>query len=76
MARTKTKIDLGNIQRTICSDILDTADVIKSQIMNEVVAGYSKKLEQLDLVNIKKTVDHQVSMQVNQLIDRVVQKIS
>ena len=72
----RAKVNLGKIQQEVCSDILNTADVIKSQIVSEVVATFANKLEHLELTEIKQTVDQNVSQQMNQLIDRVIKNIS
>jgi len=66
---------MSTLQRTICRNIIDSADVTKSQVGNTLVEKLSASgTSREDMKDILKIVSSVIDTQSNQLIDRVVKE--
>lgn len=74
---TESKVDMNKVQSKVCRDILDAAEVTKSQVSNTIIENLSKNgssKEEMKLVIA--SVSSQIDTQANQLLDRVIKNLS
>ena len=69
------KINMGNLQRSVCREILDTAEVTKSQVTSAIVENFSGT-DREDLKKVVQTINSLVDQQSNALVDRVIKTLS
>ena len=67
---------MANLQRSVCKDILDAAEVTKSQVATEIVQGLSSKMDQSEIQELVRRISGTVDTQANQLVDRVIKTTS
>lgn len=67
---------MANLQRSVCRDILDAAEVTKSQVATEIVQGLANKMDQREIQELVRRISGTVDTQASQLVDRVVKATS
>lgn len=70
VSQAKLKSDL---QKKICKNILDTKDVVKSQVFSVVLESISDKDQ---LKTLKTQLDNVIDKQASSLVDRVIKETS
>ena len=73
--KTEEKVNMGKIQTAVCRDILDTADVTKSQVVNQVIENFSGKVNREELKESITMINNLIDQQANSLVDRVIKSI-
>ena len=64
--------EMSKLQSEICRNILETADVTKSQVNGDIVQGLTNtEASKGEVKNVIKSVNARIDVQTNQLIDRV-----
>ena len=71
----KEEKSMSDIQKSICRNILDAAEVTKSQVTSELIQGLSTKLTQNEIKELVRRVSGTVDIQTNQLVDRVIKTV-
>ena len=66
---------MGKLQTKVCRDILDTADVTKSQIASAVVEKFSGQIEKENLRESIKVINQLIDKQADSLVDRVIKNL-
>lgn len=67
---------MASLQRDVCRDILDAAEVTKSQVATEIVQGLANKMDQKEIQELVRRISGTVDTQASQLVDRVVKATS
>ena len=73
--KTEEKVNMGKIQTAVCRDILDTADVTKSQVVNQVIENFSGKVNREELKESITMINNLIDQQASSLVDRVIKSI-
>lgn len=73
--KVEEKINMGKLQREICKDILDTADVTKSQVSSSIIEKFSD-MDRDQLKEAIAAISAVVDQQSNSLIDRVIKTLN
>lgn len=74
--KEKTEKNMSNVQKQVCADILRTSDVLKSQIMSQLIENLGSKVEREELASIKRQVENTITKQSSSLVDRVIKATS
>lgn len=73
--KKEEKINMGKLQTTVCRDILDTAEVTKSQVASEVIEKFSSHVERESLKTSIKQINELIDRQADSLINRVLENL-
>lgn len=68
-------VDMGKLQSKICREIMDTAEVTKSAVANEIIAKLSESNTRDDLKAALNQVNATIDLQANMLVDRVIKTL-
>lgn len=74
--KKEENVNMGKLQSTICREIMDTAEVTKSEVATEIIAQLSENIAREDLKQAVKIVSARIDQQANQLVDRVIKTLS
>ena len=73
--KEEEKVNMDKLQSTLCRDILDTAEVTKSQVASAVIENFSDT-DRDQLKEIVQNINALVDQQSNALVDRVIKTLS
>ena len=73
--KSEESVDMGKLQTKVSRDILDTADVTKSQIASAVVEKFSGQIEKENLRESIKVINQLIDKQADSLVDRVIKNL-
>jgi len=74
--KVNKQFNVGDLQKEVCRDIIDTREVLKSQIGSALMGNLSKKVDEKLLRAVIQHVDNTLLQQTNSLIDRTIKKLS
>ena len=64
----------ANIQKNICANVMNVSDVLKSQVMSEVIQEFSKDVDRSKLVKVKASIENIISKHTNLIVDNVLKE--
>ena len=64
----------ANIQKNICTNVMNVSDVLKSQVMSEVIQQFSKDVDRSKLVKVKASIENIISKHTNLIVDNVLKE--
>ena len=73
--KKEEKVDMGKVQSAICRDILDTADVTKTAVSQEIIEKLSNSVSREEIKDTLTTVNQKIDQQADQLVNRVIKQL-
>ena len=61
----------ANIQKRVCKKVMSVSDVMKSQVMNEVIQHFSKSSDNATLAKAKASIENVINQNANIIVDTV-----
>lgn len=61
----------ANIQKRVCEKVMNVSDVMKSQVMNEVIQHFSNGSDRSTLEKAKASIENVITKNANIIVDTV-----
>ena len=68
-------VNMGQLQSKICREIMDTAEVTKSAVADQIIAQLSENTSRDELKSTLNQVNAAIDLQANMLVDRVIKTL-